>query len=397
MISPLTSVLDESLFKLELLKLICHNDEGSLLLILGDKERAAAGKQCIEGMQAMSVLMEEYLSILSDPDLEWTPSTITSLDSIKQALNVHFHQIHIECMRRVNKSSLNIEEIIGLNQDSKAAASADRESTLNIKNIKEKCEKVSNAFIQYLTLSSKSFRELSEQFATSKTAETAQDTIDKLLSEYRQKKRAFDELEAVLELERAEREQTRKDMAFNLDKLQNDFDCLSRQYESEEKALNDYESNTTKEQSESHQQMMAHLSSEIEKTTAELVKAKENNGEMELEIKKKVKRMECEIEEIRSRYNADMISISEESDKLQKLNASETDRLHEMQAKIAKLNTIREEHELLLQEQREKEEELKQICERAAIRIQKLWRGHSVRRGNKKKTEKKKKDKKKKN
>merc|ERR1712129_325927 len=98
-----------------------------------------------------------------------------------------------------------------------------------------------------------------------------------------------------------------------------------------------------------------------------------------------VKRLEMEIDEIKNKYNMDMISISAESNKLVKLNASETNRLSELQVEIDKLNAIREEHEELLKAQRAKEEELKQICEKAATKIQKIWRGHSVSKANKKK------------
>jgi len=390
MVAPLTSVLEESLLKLELLKLVCHNDEASLLQILGgDKQRA--DNQSLESMQTMNALMEDYLATLSDPDLEFTAHTIASLDGIKSTLNIHFHQIYTESMKKISKTSLNVQEIIGLNQEQES------KNDLNIKNIKENWEKVCNSFLEYLTLSTNSFTELSEQYNTTKTAETAQDCIDRLLSEYEHQKQDFDAFEIVLKRERDHRASVRADMSFNINKLQNDFDCISQKYDEVEKGLNDLTINTTKQQTETHEQNITLLNSQIEKAMAELVKVKESNCELELEIKKKVKRLEMEIDEIKNKYNMDMISISVESNKLVKLNASETNRLSELQVKIDKLNAIREEHEKLLKEQRAKEEELKQICEKAATKIQKIWRGHSVRKANKKKKKDKKKDKKKKN
>merc|ERR1712154_262091 len=186
------------------------------------------------------------------------------------------------------------------------------------------------------------------------------------------------------------RDNIRKDMTFNINKLRNDINILKNQYEEEEKALNDHEINTKKQQTDDHGKNVKDLNIEIEKTTAKLMETKAVNFDLKLEIKKKVKRIENEIEEIKNKYNADMINISIESEKLLKLNESETKRLHELQAKIEEFEKIREEHESFLESQRAKDAELKQICERAAINIQKIWRGHSVRKGLKKKERSKK-------
>eukprot|EP01083_Nonionella_stella_P150536 479711_1 len=373
MISPITSVLEESLLKLELLKLICHNDTTTLRILLKDTDGAAP----FDSVQQINDLMNEHLSILSDPDLEWTANTITLLDSVKENINRQFHQTYIESMKQINKTSLTIHEIITLNKENDDGRNG-------------KWENIANSFIKYLKLAKNTFQDLSQQHKSKKTAETAQETIHRLVQKYKKNKLQFDDLESILNKDREYRQNIRNDMTFNINKLQNDINSLQTQYDKEEKALSEHEIHTNKYQTENHDKTVKHRNSEIEKTTAKLAQTKAANFDLEVEIKKKVKRLENEIDEIKNKYNTDMISISQESEKLTKLNESETNRLNELQIKINELKKEREEHEKELQEQRDKEEKLKQMCEDAAICIQKIWKGFKTRKSIKNKGDKKK-------
>merc|ERR1719206_226435 len=336
--------------------------------------------------------MDEYVSIMSDPELEWTTNTLQAIDAVKQRINVRFHAIYIQCMAKMSKTSLNpvsINEMIRMNANERRKGHAEPQ-----------WEQITNCFIEFLSLTTRKFEELAEQHSEHQTAETAQDTINKLVLSYKLNKHQLDELEAVLEKEREYRSGIKKDMSFNIGKLENDIAALKEQYEGEEKALADHELDTKKQQSESHERTVKELNTDIEKTNAQLIAKKAANAEQEIEVKKRVKRMDNEIEEIRNKYDADMISISVESEKLLKLHESETNRLNEPEIKIRKLKEMREAHEKLLQEQREREEQLRVMCEEAATRIQKIWRGYSCRKNlssKKKKGEGKGKGKKKKN
>lgn len=376
LVSPLTSVLQESLFKLQLLKVICHDDTATLSMLLGKDD----GDQ--QSIRDIATLMGEYLSILSNPDLEWSTDTIQQLDSVKQSINIQFHSIYIQCMTKMSKTSLSplsINELIHLNQSDDLALSE-----------RLRWEVIADAFIQYLTLSTAKFETLADQHRISDTAETAQDAINKLIQKYKMKKHEFDDLDQILERDREYRDNIKKDMTFNITKLEHDIDALKSQYDAEEKALRDHEVNTKKEQTENHEKMVKELNVEIDKTTSKLTEIKAMNVDLELEIKKKVKRLDNEIEDIRCKYDSDMISISEETEKLETLHEAEKKRLSELQVKIRKLKEEREEHEKLLREQKAKEEELRQMCEAAATKIQKVWRGYSTRKTLKKNKEKKK-------
>eukprot|EP01084_Bolivina_argentea_P102289 183256_1 len=188
MVSSLLSVLQESLFKLELLKLICHNDTTTLPMILKDDEH---GNSKLELIKEMSNLMEEYISILSDPELEFTSNTITLLDSVKQNINIQFHEINVEALKTINQTSLNIHEIINLNKEN-------MNTTTNNNTNEEQWENIANSFVEYLEISTNTFKELSEKHKLTKTAETAKDTINKLIQEYKINKHKYDELELIL-------------------------------------------------------------------------------------------------------------------------------------------------------------------------------------------------------
>ena len=382
MVSPLTSVLQESLFKLELLKLICRDDTGTLSMLFGERD---ADQQSIH---SMTTSMEEYLSILSDPDLEWTTDTIQMLDSVKQSINVQFHSIYIQCMAKMSRTSLDhvaLNEMIHLNR-------SDDFDPLD----RPQWELIADAFIQYLTLCTAKFDALADQHRVSHSAETAQDAINKLVQKYKMKRHEFDDLDQVLERDREYRDNIKKDMTFNINKLEHDIQALAAQHEKEEKALRDHEVDTNKEQTESHDEIVKELGIEFDKTTVKMGEIKARNVDSELDLKKKVKRLENEIEDIRGKYDGDMISISEETQKLEALHEAETKRFSELQVQIRKLKEQREEHEKLLLEQKQKEEELREMCVAAATRIQKIWRGYSTRRTIKKSKEKKKDKKKKK-
>ena len=377
-VSPIVDVLHESLFKLELLKLICNSDHEILSVLLGDQTKSLTN---LEMISSMNEFMDEYWSILSNPDLEWTTNTASLLDETKQNTIMQFHKIYIECMKNNNKTSLNINEIISLNRDN---ATNNKNEDKNTKNHNEKWESITNSFIKYLNLSTNTFNELSKQFNASNKAETAKETINKLISEYKTNKHEFDEIESVLNKDREYRANVRNDMSFNINKLQNDIDILRNQYETQEKELSEHEENTTKSQITNHDKHVKNLNSDIEKTTSKLIEVKAMNHNLELDIKKKVKRIEHEIEEIKAKYNKDMIEISKESDKLLKLNQAETGALNELEIKIKELEKERAAHEKLMEEQKQKEAALKRMCEDAAIKIQKLWRGHKVRKSMKK-------------
>ena len=89
------------------------------------------------------------------------------------------------------------------------------------------------------------------------------------------------------------------------------------------------------------------------------------NHDLELDIKKKVKRLEHDIDEIKTKYNKDMIDISIESDKLLQLNQAETERLNELEIKIKEL----EKEELLMKNywRNKKRSGIKRLCEEAAL------------------------------
>ena len=116
-----------------------------------------------------------------------------------------------------------------------------------------------------MKLSTNTFNELSKQFVTTKKTETATETINKLIQEYKTDKHQFEELESILYKEREYRENVKNDMTFNINKLQNDIDILKNQYETQEKELNEHEKTTTNNQNLNHEKIVKDLNSEFKK------------------------------------------------------------------------------------------------------------------------------------
>jgi len=235
-----------------------------------------------------------------------------------------------------------------------------------------------------------SYLKLSEQRLLSQQIETIKSQLSQLQKNEENSFRERDRLQKILHEEQTTRSQQKQEDTSKTSLLTRELNKLRDLIETNESEREKSCVETRKELEKQHDEKLKKFQAERENILKQIEISNSQNLETETEYRKKLKRIELELDEVRDGFNLEMIDLKKKVDNMGAMEKKENE---EKEKVLAKLKVLVEEREAFEAAEAEKEKLAKKLemqRQLSATQIQATFRGWKARKNVKSKKKSKK-------